>query len=321
MAVRAICLYPYISSLAETPATLRTSVYWDPQAESGSKLDGETYPEENTGRGWVLSAASLLVINWISMVVMDPDPPGSSVLTIGYFLGSLHAHASLAGVLAALGPGKLHSRLAISFVWLIALPFAPAISFGLYGGPGDAAFEIGVGLFGQWVLVLLLLAPIVWRTDMSVARPVGITGLPRTTTNQFGILDVMILMSVAAVLLTIGRTVLPWLSQFGHELAAFLFLAVAAVILTLPVALTCLMKRFAIVGIALSVLQIVVGTYYELTIMHDVAGVSGPNIYHLIGINTVAGALILLTMLLVRAQGYRLSTSRNLFGRLSFDES
>src|SRR5688572_1994798 len=97
----------------------------------------------------------LILLSWISLALVDPDPaPGSGkTLVLGYFLGSLFAHATLAAAWSALGPGLRSVRVPLSLVWVIALPVAIAINVTIHGGPNDAAVDLGVFFFCQWALL------------------------------------------------------------------------------------------------------------------------------------------------------------------------
>ena len=72
---------------------------------------------------------------------------------LGYFLGSLFAHATLAAAWTAFGPAPAIRRVPLSFVWVISLPAAIGINVALNGGPDDATIILGACLFGQWLLL------------------------------------------------------------------------------------------------------------------------------------------------------------------------
>ena len=52
-------------------------------------------------------ACALLAVSWLSICVLDPDPGRciAETVGIGYFFGSMFAHATLAAAWNAFGPG------------------------------------------------------------------------------------------------------------------------------------------------------------------------------------------------------------------------
>ena len=105
----------------------------------------------------LLCVGPLVALSWLSLALVNPEPPGPdttiTTVRIGYFLGSLFGHATLAAAWMAFGPGPIIWRGPLSFVWVLMLPPAIGISLRLHGGAEEAAVIWGACLLGQWLLL------------------------------------------------------------------------------------------------------------------------------------------------------------------------
>ena len=119
---------------------------------------------------------------------------------------------------------------------------------------------------------------------------------------RFGIRDLLIVMAVVSVILGTGRIIVPNVSVRG-EGSVFIFLALAAIVLTLPLLLAALMRRMAIPGVMLALVLTAVATAWELPLLESVGG-SGPRTGHFVAINVASAILILVVATIVRMNGY-----------------
>lgn len=261
-----------------------------------------------TNKRVFISVGIVLAISYMSLAFLDPDPPGANTVRLCYFIGSLYAHASLAAAWAALGPGKLKYRLPLSGLWVLALPIAIAVNLGLHGGPQSATLQLGVCLFGLWLTIQLVLAAIVWWTGLRIKDSSDSDSEQSHAGYQFRIFDLLVLITTSAVLFAVGRAVVP-LMKFTGDSAIFIFLAVAAVIIFLPLLLAALLERYAVLGVLLSLLLLIGGAYIELPLLKTLGG-RGPSTSDLIAINAASAVLILVVAGIVRMHGYCLYLRR-----------
>ncbi len=250
-----------------------------------------------------VSVGLLLAINWLTLAFLDPDPPGSRFVMLGYFLGSLFAQTTLASAWMAFGLTRWWWRVPLSLGWLISLTVAVGINFACHGGPSDAVTMLGSCLLGQWLLLQL---PFWTLALVSQVRLRQLDDVRESDTGRvrFGIRHLLIVMTIAGVVLGTGRIVVSQLSLRG-EGPIFVFLAVAAIVLTLPLLLASLLRRRAILGTALALLVTGLATVWELPLLQAL-GTSrpGPQTGHFIAINVTSSLLILVVAGVVRMNGY-----------------
>ena len=247
----------------------------------------------------------LIVVSWLSLVLIDPDPPGANHIPLGYFLGSLFAHVTLSAVWIALGPGRLLYRVPLSILWVLSLLVVVGLNVSLHGGP-PVWYMVGGCLVAQWVMLQIPLWAMAIGLQLQLRHQEVMPADGDGHQFRFGIRHLLIMMTIVSVLLGAGRLVVPHINLTSQgELPVFLFLVVAAIILTLPLLLAALMRRLALAGVLLSLLLIGLATAWELPLLHSLGG-SGPDKEHLIAINFASSALILVFALVVRWNGYRL---------------
>ena len=106
----------------------------------------------------------------------------------------------------------------------------------------------------------------------------------------------------------IGRFTVTYLLAIPNlegETPIFIFLAVAAIVVTLPPILAALLPRFAIPAVALVLLLIGLLTAWEVRLLEEFHVGGGPDTLHIVFINGFTSAWILALVLLVRISGYR----------------
>lgn len=257
-------------------------------------------------RSVYFSAGLPLALSWWSLVLVDPSPPGSDTVRIGYFLGSLFAHATLAAAWTALGPGPLAYRVPLSILWVGSLPVAVGINIAINGGPHSGALTVGGCLVGQWLLLLLPLAGLARGLGVQLRR-IGEEGAGEESERfHFEIRHLLAIMAIVSVLLGAGRAIAPLLSLSTGEAPVFVFLAVAAVIVTVPLLLAGLMRRLAPIGVLASLALIAAATLVELPLLKALGG-AGPQRHHFIAINVASAIVILVVTAILRINGYCLT--------------
>lgn len=258
----------------------------------------------------LLWAPPVLVLQWIAIAVIEPNGRGSfEYVNIGFFLGSVFGHATLAAAWAALGPGRVWWRVPLSLVWVATLPVAIAINLAMDGGPDDVVVIIGACLFGQWLIVQLPLWALAVGFGLRLQHVDDWGKTQDRRSRQFSLRHLMIVTTIVGVILGAGRLLIEWLGEsfsFDREAPAFIFLAAAAVILTLPLLLAGLLQRWAIPAVLVVLTLIGLVTAWELTLLQMVPGGGGPgpDTDHFVWINAFTMVTVLMGVLLLRLNGY-----------------
>lgn len=248
-------------------------------------------------------ASLLVLVNWMTLALLDPDPPGQSTARLGYFLGSLFAHATLAAAWTAYGPLPLLWRLPLSLAWIGSLFIAVSINIGLNGGPTGAVYVVGGCLLGQWVLLQIPLWALVLGMRLRLRHVDHDLEHRDSGQRQFSIRQLLVITAITAVVLSIGRVFVDNI-PVGRETPIFIFLAVAAIVTTLPLLLAALMKRMAVAGVLSALVLIGVVTAWELPLLRTLTGSRGPQTSDFIAINASSAAVILIIAGTIRLGGY-----------------
>ena len=256
-------------------------------------------------RNTFIWTGSLLALNWLTLAFLSPNAPGDVVL-IGYFLGSLYAHATLSATWLAFGPGRFVWRVPLSILWLLSLLLAIAI--GLSSEAWEAIGVVGTCVLGQWLMLLVPLCATRLVLGVALRRPCEIENEDKKP-MRFGIRHLLIAMFASGSILGIGRVALPLVPIANHEFMAFLFLAVAAVVITIPLIFASFIQRYALAGVISSLVFIAIATVWERPMLSALGG-SGPGIDHFIAINAVMATLVLIITGIVRRNGYFLLNTR-----------
>jgi hypothetical protein len=256
------------------------------------------------------SAAVLILVGLAALATLWPDGPGQEMF-IGLLLGTLFGHTTVAAAWCAYGPGPLIIRMPASLAWIVTLLFALAIAAGLHNRPSDFLPGLGLCLLGQWLLLQLLF----WGLHMVLGiQLTSFAGhMPATTAShrQFGIGQLMIATAVVGVALGLGRwtvAVLP--PHFGSsEFMIFGFLALAAVLMGLPLSIAALLPRYWIVAVMAIAVLIAGGTVWELPLLEQVRRGGGPGFADFAWINGFTAAWILAFAVSARFSNFTLTRS------------
>lgn len=257
----------------------------------------------------------VLVFSWIliAAVWLDGGPGPPEYPIIGYLLGTMFGQATMASAWVAFGPLPLLARGALSLGWITCMFVAFILNLALHGGPGEPELALTMGgcMLGQWILVQVPLWGLAIGYGLRVRHrsesiPVGMASM------QFGIRQLMILTAIVAVLLAIGRVVISQLLQTEitrgrSEVLIFVFLAVAGVVMTLPLLLATLLPRYALPATLLVLCLILAGTWAELPLLElSYTPGNGPDFFHLLWINAFQSVWVVLVVGILRLCGYGL---------------
>ena len=261
---------------------------------------------------------AMLWLSWVVLALFDPDGPRpAEYLGIGYLFGTLFGQTTLAAAWAALGPLPWFVRLPLALLWIMILWTCVLFNIGLHGGP-DAEFYLVLAgcLLGQWIVVQLPLWGLALSQGLHVQHrsDAGLSAFPDELPRQlqFGIRQLFVLTAIVAVVLGALRAlVLLIIARIGDkgmgEAAIFIFLAVAAVVMTLPLVMAALLPRLAVLATLAVLVLIGVATYWELPLLGLLPKTAGPDMWHFIFINTITSAWIVVIISALRVGGYCLT--------------
>ena len=254
----------------------------------------------------------LLGLSWLLLAAVNPAGPSGPFerVLVGYLIGTMFGQATLAAAWTALGPAPLLWRLPLSLGWIAALVLALLFNFQVsnHGPDLGVVLIIGSCLTGQWLLVQ---AP-TWGLAVGYGVRLRHGSDPPESIRelQFGIRQLMILTAIVAVVLGVGRVAIARaISQMGEgdseRAAVFAFLAVAGIVMTLPLLMAVLLPRWAWLATIVVLALIAIGTWYELPLVmmtHSLPG--GPDIWHLTFINAFQALWVVVIAGLLRLCGY-----------------
>jgi hypothetical protein len=262
-----------------------------------------------------LAAGTLIVTSWLTLAFADPDGEGGGItetVRLGYFLGSLFGHPTLAAAWTALGPGKLSWRLPLSIVWVGTLGAAIAVNIAINGGPDGVAIVLGACFLSQWFVLQIPLWTIAVVFRLQLRHVNDVQSQPKQL--QFGIRQLIIVTAIVGVMLGIGRMLVANLGQslnWNRETPLFIFLAMAAIVMTLPLLLAALMQRWSFLSVILALTLIALATIGEAPLLQTSVGSGArPNTIDLAAINATTALFVLVFTGVVRLCGYRLASTR-----------
>ena len=267
--------------------------------------------------GHVITQLMLVVAVSIAVIIItNPDAKiFPRYISLGILIGFLYSNATLSGVFAVLGPvanpfQSFWSRLFASGIWMFSLVFAISMNIAFFHGPSPLI--IGFSLLVQWILIAGGLGIFVKTHRLQIARSYDSKSGKRVENSdyQFKISQLLILMTVAAIVFAAGRVILPLFVASAREWPIFAFLAAAQIITTLPLFLAALLRKYAFVALLIAMTQLALGTYYESSLMISlVGGGGGPKLNDFVAINIASAVLILCYALILRVHGYTILLS------------
>jgi hypothetical protein len=252
----------------------------------------------------------------VLLVVVSPE---FEYVGIGYLIGTMFGQATMAAAWTALGPFPLLWRLPLSLGWLATLTASLAANIELFGQSDEIWIVMGACVLSQWIALQVPLWFLAIAYGLQMGYVDASTGVRHATKQQFGLRQLMIFTSVVAVILGIGRAVVTQMAprlDLGsyHEVPIFIFLVVAAVLMTLPLMLAAMLPRFAAIGVVLVLLFVAVATAWELTLLSHFHRGPGPDTLHFLWINAFTAAWVVSIAFAVRLSGYELVTSSSKTG-------
>jgi len=267
---------------------------------------------------WVSPVIGLALL---LMVAVRPEPHAKPLeyVTIGLVFGTFFGQALLASAWVALGPLPLVWRLPLSLVWLAALVVALAMNISIHGPRGDQEIIVvfACAAFGQWLLAQAPLWGLAVGYGLRVRHASNTSPALARKDQQFGIRQLLIVTAIVAVVLGIGRAIAiaiaPHVNLEYEPLLIISFLAVAGIIMNVPLVLAAMLPRHAIPVSMLVLLLIGLGTAAELPLLialKSAAPGGGPQAGHFYGINGFQCFWALAVIGALRLGGYGLTSAR-----------
>jgi hypothetical protein len=253
----------------------------------------------------------LVLVTWLAVAFSEENQqsPLLETIFVGLFWGTMFGHTTLAAAWSAFGPGPLVVRLPLSLVWVAMLPVVIVIQ--LHDNPGSAgtgmAILIGACLLGQWLFLQLPFWGLAIGLGLRLQHCDDVGQCLPQNQFQFTIRQLVAITGIVGLLFGIGRVVLPNFVQ--SESSIFALLAAAQVVLTLPLVLAALLRRFTIPGISLSLVLIATATVWEMPLL-ALDSRSSVQFSLLVAINVGTALVMLLILAIVRLCGYSLAISR-----------
>jgi hypothetical protein len=223
------------------------------------------------------------------------------------FWGTLFGHTTLAAVWSAFGPAPFLVRLPLALGWVAMLTVAVYIHVLISSGFIEVVLIIGACLFGQWLFLQFPLwgLAIGWGVRLQHCDDVEQPGQEQL---QFTIRQLLVVTAAVGVVFGIGRVALPIIHQNMGGTMIFALLTAIELILTLPLVLAALLRRFAIPGVVLALVLIAVATAWEMPLLRMIG--QSLQLHVLVAINAGTALILLSILAIVRFCGYSLSTYR-----------
>lgn len=217
--------------------------------------------------------------------------------------------ATIASAWVPLGPGRPLWRVLASVGWTVS----QVIVFGLQAAVRSEFIGVqflvmmGLCLLVQWFLVQIPLWGLVASHGLSVHYRSADSQLGGQRPMQFGIRQLMVVTLVVGILLGLGRMIMTSLPLGpGAIWAIFVFLGVAATVMSLPLLLAALLPRYAVPAVLVVLVLAGVATMWEAP-LSKVLGADGPSQDEFIWINTFTFLWVLVFPTAARLCGYELA--------------
>jgi hypothetical protein len=265
----------------------------------------------------LLALLPLVGMGWLCLALMDLRGGGKlrEYVFYGYWYGTLFGHTSVAAAWAALGPSPWYVRLPLAVTWLAGLLVAVAITLARHGGSyGETIALFAALLLGQWLLMQVPLWALAWTYRLEMQHRNDMVPADQRSGRlalQFGIRQLMTLVLVVAIVLGILRAVTLWAVDYGDrgggDLISFIYLAVAACIMSLPLMMAALLPRRAVAATLGVLVLSALATVWELPLLRLFPIAAGTDPWHFVFMNGFLVVWVLALIGAVRLNGYGLA--------------
>jgi hypothetical protein len=262
-------------------------------------------------------ALALISVGLVSIAMIPTQGGGGNTayefFAVGCLIGSIFGHAVVASAWSALGPSPAYVRIPLAIFWCLLIWVAVVCNVQIYGGgpPEEITVVMGACITGIWLAVQAPYWLLRWFGRLKIAKrgdALAAAGAP----PQFGILQLLIFTSIIAVIFGAGRLAFSFWPSLGAvrggEGLIFAFLAVAAVVISLPLVPSVLLPRYALPATFICLLLTAAATLIELPLFQQTfSGSPGPQFMHFVWINAANAFWIVAIGVVVRLGGYQLT--------------
>lgn len=228
---------------------------------------------------------------------------GGNSLLIGLAVGSCFAFTIVAATWTVLGPGSRRVRIPLASLLLLAMPITLFVREGR-----DEPLSLLLCEFAIFAVVIgigMLLRRLL-RVRLRKTSAMHVEFAETSRTSQYGIRHLMILMTIVAILLAIGRLATPYFIAYsGREFLIFAFLALAVCIICLPIVFSVLALNRIFVPATITLFLAGLATLGEYNLFQSLR-MSGPDWIDFVWVNTMTFLPVLLAAIGLRLCGYRL---------------
>lgn len=231
---------------------------------------------------------------------------------LGLMFGTLYAHLGIAALLTAWGTGTIRERIVAS-IGVLIFSLGAALAHTVYRDFFPALLGIGLSGLVQYFLLAAFYGLFRYAYGLRLQHHTSPKRNFGPSDRQFGIKQLLFLMMAVSLLLGLGRAVIGLrvidsLIRTDPEVPVFLYLSVAAVVMTalLSVAFS-LQRSLAQIAIPLVMLFMIGVTLMEVRMMHALSINFGPDQWHFVGINGFMAVWTAAYLIMFRAQGFQLA--------------
>jgi hypothetical protein len=249
------------------------------------------------------------------LIAILPEPRNErpiDYIVIAILFGSLFGHTTSASIWSSLGTGYHWLRTLLSLGWLFLLVIGLTAMMTRSRSPDN---EMVLVVSGTMLLQSLFIQIPLWilRYRMGLRLSSGSElATDGTERVQFGIVHMMFFTVIIALVLGAAQALIRFLGPDNtgpsDEWSIFLYLAAAAILVSLPVAVAMLLTRHQIVALVLAgvFVFLVTGMEYPLMLALGLQR-GGPDIYHVVSINLSVAMAVLTYSAGLRLFGFRLT--------------
>lgn len=263
-------------------------------------------------REFLLMAAFWSVTILALLLCFDPQQTRYEYAIIGFVFGSIFGHATGVSMWASLSQHSLLLRGIVALFYLSGLWLA-FVAMLLRQGEFNFEFVSSFGVcFGLQALLISTFG-LIARLSIGL-RLVPLDELAVSPAKfQFSITHVLILTLAIAGLMAGGRSIV---GVFGdvdwsyRDLNVFLFLAMAAILVTLPLALACLLPRMFWLGLMVASAGSGVVVAVEHSTFESLISFGRPDFYHMLSINLFSLLFVFIFAMILRFAGFRLTIGK-----------
>jgi hypothetical protein len=242
-----------------------------------------------------------VAVNCVGITFLDPLRQHLPMLA--FFYGSLFAQATLTAAWLTLGPLRFVYRAPLALTWLLLLVMVISILTARGIPHAEALFQLS--LAAAWIAAVIVL--VLARLFYGITLRHRDEAQHEASKFQFSIARLLTMICIVAVLLGLGKAILPALNEyFGpHMLTFFAVIGISGATVALPIVFSVLSQHLVTVRVVSSLVALALASWLESLWMSP----RGLSIDEIAAINLGTLAITLSYVATIRLTGYRLARS------------